>query len=94
MALTEHLIKIIPKLPKSTWFGRDDAHGFRRTVWALDRLVDDGILSTKVKWENQNDLPMRLRTDFNTVRLYKLKKNFISKIPTDYQFLFIQKENA
>ena len=74
--ISKHLQDMIRFMPTDGWFTIDSRFGGHvpRTEWVCDNLVEHGILETKVEWEVDPEKGTKDRTDFRTVRFYKLIK--------------------
>lgn len=75
--LTKHLESMIKEMPTEGWFSADDLWTSKvpRKDWVLQRLIAEGILESKVEWKvDPDNLDTKTRTDFRTIRFFRLKK--------------------
>lgn len=73
--LTPSLQEAIRFIPDKGWFEPCElSSAVSRASWTCCRLEEEGILESKVNWAVESKKGTQGRTDFSTIKKYRLKK--------------------
>lgn len=73
--ITKHLQDCIKYIPKDKWFEPYDLPTpVSRNNWVCKRLVEEGVLESKVDWLRDKDIPLADRTDLQTTTFYHYRQ--------------------
>ena len=69
--ITEHLNNCLKYIPKDKWFRHHELpSAVTRNEWVCRKLVEEGILKSKIEWVHEKEKTLDERTQFQTETIY------------------------